>query len=244
MPGRGAWSVSGRGGTLEYAPDGSTRPGPYYMLADDDDRLVGVGGWASPRANRRAVHGAVIAYQRALNRLDRDHSLTVDGVYGEKTRDAVTRWQQAQPASADIKVWGGIGPSTSKGLLMPTLRATVRADLQAVVCGVVTQESMWDVGAVGFVDEHDVGLAQINAQAHPDMSERERLQPATCFEFVETYLTSSLDALDGNLQDAIASYNLGVGGARSWIRDGRPDVWKSRNVRGYISTILNVCGES
>jgi len=247
MPGRGAWSVKGRGGTLAYGPDGTTRPGPYYMKASTGKRLVGAGGWESPNANRRAVHGAVLAYQAALNAALPKLGLKIDGKFGQRTGEAVTAWQQRQPKEADISVWGGIGPSTSQGLLMPTLRATVHPDLVQVVCGLITQESSWDAGAVGWVDMHDVGLAQINARAHPDMSEKQRLDPGVCFKFVEGYLNTALDALGRNLRDAIASYNLGIGGARSWINAGRPDIWtpsgasSSRNVKAYINTILSAC---
>lgn len=254
MTGRGAWSVQGIGGTLEYGADGSTRPGPYYALAIGDTPKVGSGGWKAASVNERAVHGAVLAYQRALNRqlggLPGFDVIVVDGVYGEATRDAVFRWQKRQPKFRDISVWGGIGPSTSKWLLMPTLRTWVADELEAVVCGLVTQESGWDVGAVGFVDDDDIGLGQINGPANPDLTERERLRPSVAFPYVQHRVEVGLENFDGNLRDAVASYNLGFGGANSWIKAGRPDMWQPtpgatpRNVRTYIDFILSACANT
>ena len=250
------WSVSGRGGTLEYGPDGSTRPGPYYMLAVGDDPLVGSGTWKSPELNERAVHGAVLAYQRALNRelggLPSFEGVVVDGLFGEQTAKAVTRWQRRQPADRNITVWGGIGQQTSKYLLMPTLETTVSSQFANVVCGIVTQESQWDAGCVGYTDPGDLGLGQISeiAREHDNLTERNCFQPITAFSYVEKLIRRAMDALDDNLRDAIAAYNLGIAGAQTWIRAGRPDIWKPsagatpRDVRGRIDTILSACAET
>ncbi len=248
------WSVSGRGGTLEYGPNGETRSGPYYMLANGDSAIVGSGTWKSPSLNERAVHGAVLAYQRALNRelggLPSFTGLVVDGLFGEQTAKAVTRWQRRQPADRGIEVWGGIGQDTSKWLLMPTLERTVSEQFESVVCGIVTQESGWDAGCVGYTDPDDLGLGQINKAANPDVTERQCFQPISAFAYVENLIRVAMDALDDNLRDAIAAYNLGIGGAQMWIRAGRPDIWKPsptatpRDVRGRIDTILSACAKS
>jgi soluble lytic murein transglycosylase-like protein len=112
------------------------------------------------------------------------------------------------------------------------------------VSGTITHESGWDAGAVGYTDPKDVGLAQINAEAHPEWDTDTRLQPYNAFRFVVAYYNESLDYFNGNVRDAIASYNLGRGGANSWIKAGRPDMWTPagsttpRNVKYYIDSIL------
>lgn len=145
---------------------------------------------------------------------------------------------------------GGIGPESSELLLKPILIATVNKTPRnplittKVVSGMVRAESLWDAGAVGYTDERDVGLAQINAEAHPTLSTDQRLTPEVSFAFICTYLTSNLAQLGNNLRDAIAAYNLGVGGTRAWIKAGRPAVWtppgtrSSRKVKEYIDKVL------
>jgi soluble lytic murein transglycosylase-like protein len=113
-----------------------------------------------------------------------------------------------------------------------------------IVSGTVNHESMWDAGAVGYLDDSDLGLAQINGTAHPDLSRVERLNPLVAFDFVVRYYENALSQLDNNVRDAIASYNLGIGGARRWISQGRPQWYtpegasRARNVWQYIDSIL------
>lgn len=239
MNGRGAWNNSGLGGTKKYK---SSAPGPYYYLGSGEkpaDR---------PRdPNEYVVHRAVVAYQRALHRRSGD-DLVYDGVYGQQTHDAVMRFQKNHEEQTGTP-WGGIGPQTSEALLRPDLvRVVKRLDIPGVtvdmVSGTIRHESNWDAGAVGYVDIRDVGLAQINAQAHPEWSTEQRLRPVLCFRFVVNYYRNALLELNRNTRDAVASYNLGIGGTRSWIKAGRPDMWTPagsstpRNVKAYIDGIL------
>lgn len=239
------WSTGGRGGTLEFGGDGTTRPGPYYMLASPTmgEALVGSGGPNHPELNYRAVHFAVKAIQRALNRELGPGTVRPDGVFGRATKSAVIRWQNKM----SISPWGGIGDSSSKLLFMPLLISSVKTQLQRVVCGLVSHESLWDPGTVGYADPDDLGLGQINMPANPAVTEEQAFQPKVAFEYIELIMAQRLETFDGNLGDAIASYNLGAGGALSWIRAGRPDLWQPspqgsfRNVRNYINTVLSGC---
>src|SRR6478735_5080854 len=110
MTGRGAWNNAGVGGTEKYKD--ATKPGPYYYLGSGE-KPVGRGR----DANEYAVYRAVIAYQRALNRA-LPENVVVDGYFGEKTSAAVTRFQEANKAVTGTP-WGGIGPESSKALLLP-----------------------------------------------------------------------------------------------------------------------------
>lgn len=245
MAGRGAWNAKGVGGTKQYKD--AAKPGSYYF--------TGSGYPPAGRdrdANEYAVYGAVKAYQEALIR--EGFPCYVDGLYGNATTKAMTLFQQKWVQSGDPKasVWGGVGPETSERLLSPLLRtihyyAVRHPQISATLCaGIIRSESQWDAGAVGAVDETDVGLAQINASAHPQWSTDMRLQPETSFEFIISYLTEAMVALSNNLRDSIASYNLGVAGAKKWIAAGRPDLWappgtdpkKPRDVKDYIDRAL------
>ncbi len=247
MAGRGAWSKVG--GTLSIKGDA---PGLYYRTPASGTNYIGKTiNEADP--NQRAVKGAVKAYQSALNRR-MNLSLTVDGILGPVTSKAISDFQKSRGEYVD----GVIGPKTSKSLLFADLQKVGRQYRLAnpgtsvisdeILCGVISSESGWDAGAVGYVDDEDLGLAQINGPSHPQWSEAQRLEPNTAFVFVFNYLKDSLaTAKIVTIDDAIASYNLGVGGAGKWIDAGRPDKWKptptsaERDVRGYITKIKTAC---
>lgn len=240
MSGRGAWPTSGAGGTKKYKDE--TKPGSYYYL----------GSGAKPEGRGRtadeyAVYRAVKAYQKALRSYFGIDTIVVDGYYGEQTESSVLQFQTYNPQVGTP--WGGIGPDTSKALLYPALEKVMAKVgnpmiTAKMVSGTVNHESMWDAGAVGYTDDDDLGLAQINGRSHPDLSRAQRLTPSTAFQFVVDYYNNALGQLAGNQRDAVASYNLGVGGARTWIRNGRPDIWTPagsttpRNVKRYIDNIL------
>jgi len=247
LSGRGAWSSIG--GTLSV--DG-TKAGIYYRLPTSGTNYIGK-NIDDTDQNQRAVKGAVKAYQAALNRR-LGIKLLVDGILGPVTSKAIFDYQKKVGEYVD----GVIGPKTSKSLLLPDLQKTVRNYQTAypghteitwvIVCGIISNESGWDAGAVGYVDDEDLGLAQINGPSHPQYSEAQRLDPMVAFPFVFNYLRESLDYVSiVTIDDAIASYNLGVGGASNWIKAGRPDIWKPtatsapRDVRGYINRIKTAC---
>jgi hypothetical protein len=243
--GRSAWPKGGAGGTLDW--DGKT-PGKYYVWAPAGTPLVGSGGWTSTDGNLRAVHGGVQAIQEALNRRI-NAGLTLTGEFDGATATAASQFR----LSVGEDSWPGVGPATAKALLLPDLQTICQSkglgDAWPVVCGVVQNESAWDPGAVGYVKPVDLGLAQINGDAHPDMSERERLNPLLAFTFIVNYLTNAMKALDGNLDDAIASYNLGITGCKRWIEQGRPEMYTPagsvpRNVPAYIDRIKNACADT
>jgi len=249
LSGRGAWNSRGVGGTLNIKGDG---PGLYYRTPATGTDYIGK-TVDTTDVNERAVKGAVKAYQAALNRR-LGINLTLDGVLGPVTSKAISDYQ----AKAGEHVDGVIGPKTSKSLLLPDLQKVVRNYRTAypghdeitwiIICGIITNESAWDAGAVGAVDDEDLGLAQINGPSHTQYTEAQRLDPMVAFPFVFNYLRESLDYVSiVTIDDAIASYNLGVGGATNWIKAGRPDIWKPtptsapRDVRGYIDRIKTAC---
>ena len=241
--GRGAWPKDGGGGTLSMSRDA---PGPYYAFPapEADLPLPGSGGWKSEDPNERAVHGAVLAIQHALNRRGK-YGLTASGRFDWPTMDATIKFQK----QVDLPAWGGVDRETAKALFLPDLKSrcrTLRFPHWQVACGVVTNESAWDPGAVGRVKHVDIGLAQINGDAHPDMSEVQRLRPGFAFTFIINYLNVALKTFDGNIDYAIASYNLGRTGARRWIDAGCPNPYTPagsvpRNVQAYIERIKTAC---
>lgn len=242
MSGRGAWSSKGRGGTLKRLKDDSTPPGPYYLLAKAPALLVGkaaqeaVRAYLTPTLDDLAVNFGVKAIQKLLNY--GAAGLALDGVFGKGTDAAVRTYQGKQ----EIKVDGSVGPATMGRLLLPHIKRIGGKDWE-VVYGLLKNEGGFDPGAVGTLDERDLGLAQINGRAHPDMSIAQRFDPIIAIQFNADYLLNAMKEL-GNRRDAVLAYNLGIGGVRQWIKAGRPRMWSpdggaERDTTAYVDRVLD-----
>lgn len=264
MAGRGAWNNKGRGGTLKrVTTDGAvtTEPGPYYMLAVAPDLLVGAKARNDlrdglvPTLDDLAVNYGVKAIQKLLNLAGASPKLVEDGVFGKSGTDAAVRAFQEKTG---LKVDGSVGPNTMKQLLLPHIKRLGGTDdvggqpRWTVVYGFLANEGAWDPGAVGYYDDSDLGLAQINGRAHPDLSVAQRFDPMVAIQFNIDYLKNALSYLNNNLRDSVLSYNLGIGGTKTWIAAGRPRYWNpstavgsdapfagSRDTKAYVDNILN-----
>lgn len=239
--GRGAWPKDGRGGTLAT----KTTPGPFYMLSEGLN-TVGLAavlrfldGQTIPQ-DELAVHLGVKAIQRLVSRCPGVKTIVpVDGVFGPKTDSGVKEVQKL----ASLKVDGVVGSKTMESLLLlPVVDAT--KDRWKAVWGILQYEGGWDPGAVGFADRRDLGLAQVNTVAHPQVTFNEAFDPFWAINFIDNYLLNAAKFLGPDIRDQVASYNLGIGGARKWIAAGRPDVWLpswstiERKPNEYIDRIL------
>jgi hypothetical protein len=246
VTGRGAWPGSGRGGTLNAK---GTAPGPYYR-APADGATVEAPGLTAYRALQSgnpaalddlAVYYGVLAIQNVLRGLD--GTVAADGVFGPRTGAAVKAFQTRTGLAAD----GVVGPNTTKRMFQGAISAAAAASNvpAKIVGGIAVTESSLDPGAVGYYDDNDLGLVQINGVAHPNVSVAARFTPAIALQWCADYLHTMLGKFGGRLDDAIAAYNLGEGGCRQWIAAERPDVWtppydtsgRARDVRGYIDRI-------
>ena len=241
MSGRGAWNIKGRGGTLKRLKDASTAPGPYYLLASKPP-LVGASArdaakeGAKPTLDDLAVNFGVKAIQKLLNY--HANALVLDGVFGKNTDGAVRAYQD----KVALKVDGSVGPTTMGHLLLAHIKRIGGGDWE-VVYGLLKNEGGFDPGAVGYVDEQDLGLAQINGRAHPDLTIAQRFDPIIAIQFNADYLLNSMKEL-GNVRDAVLSYNLGIGGVRTWIKAGRPRMYSPdggplRDTTVYVDRVLN-----
>ena len=65
----------------------------------------------------------------------------------------------------------------------------------------------------GPVGNQDIGIAQINELAHPDVTRAQALDPYFAVPYASNLLKSNMDYFGGDLNRAIAAYNVGKGGA-------------------------------
>jgi peptidoglycan hydrolase-like protein with peptidoglycan-binding domain len=231
--GRGAWSSVG--GTLRS--DGLA-PGSYYRAPAGTMQMPGIVGYKAVQSsgtcdiNSYAIYMGVKGIQRELAILD-------DGLFGPQTGAALKAWQAEHSLEPD----GVYGPASAKVMFAPVARSVAAGvNTNPIVAKLTVAhvgfESSWDPGAVGYVEPRDLGLGQINGPAHSDLTPQFRLTARYALSWVANFVYNNLEAMLWNERDAIAAYNLGVGGARSWVRAGRPDVWNNVKVKQYIDGVL------
>lgn len=233
--GRGAWPLNGTGGTLS---DRGDAPGGYYRAPTGKSAMPGLIGARAARSggactlNEYAVYMAVRAIQQRVG-------ADPDGVFGPDTGKRLGVWQANHGITPDEV----FGPQSGKRMFRPlavaaAIRLSAIKDFHLVVAGHIGHESWWDPGAIGVSTPADLGLGQINGPSHPDMSAEQRLTPAVSIPWVADFALANITAMKGNLRDGIAAYNLGIGGARSWVAAGRPTQWGTTNVPKYIASVL------
>lgn len=245
--GRGSFPASGAGGTL--SSDGA-HPGRYYTLNHGDQSMIGLTAYRANKANSKVSIDYYATWRGAVG-IQRMLGVTADGLFGKDTFAALKSWQSARGLVPD----GVAGPATLRAMFSPLARkiavmaGSAHTVLPDLVVGHVGYESGWDVGAVGVTTPVDLGLGQINGPSHQSMSEIVRLDPESALRFVAQFVDDNLTAFDGNVRDAVAAYNLGIGGARTWVKAGRPDVWTRTGdngqtsvtyVRRYIDQVLDL----
>lgn len=239
--GRGSWPANGIGGTLNSNGNG---PGPYYCAPTIPTvRMPGSTGALAIATHTPcsiddyAVFMAVKALQPHFGLTGKD----VDGELGPQTGAAIMAFQKAQ----HIEVDGVVGPFTCQALFKPLAVSAAKslgdtaheAMLVQMTCGTLFLESTYDPGAVGVVDPQDLGVGQINGPAHPEISVDQRLNPLSTIPWMVKFIAGNLATMGYSEEDAIASYNLGIGGARSWIKAGRPQMFNGTNVLAYIQSV-------
>lgn len=245
--GRGAWSKEG--GLLQLdRTNNITKPGPYYMAPVNSTYMIGKATAALIAQNKPvainfyATFLAVKQLQKRLNAILPGTDLVIDGILGPKTDASIKALQKKLGVVAD----GMIGPNTSAAVFVPIVQE--QAAKLAVgwenPAGIIKKECGFDMGAVGYVDTHDLGVGQINMISHPEITPEQAFDHVFAIDYViKRYKKALIDF--GNERDAIASYNLGYGGTREWIKAGRPAIWtpswdiKPRNTKEYIDQIVN-----
>lgn len=223
--GRGAWPKDGLGGTLDSR---GQNPGPYYALADHPLKEVGLRAICNNlRGEPYSIHDdavfhGVLAIQALLIE-EFQASLKGDGVYGPATAEAVKKAQSFFGLASD----GVVGKKTMQWLMWaPIHKIANRSNFPwEALWGILQYEGGWDPGAVGWHDNQDIGLAQISLKFHPETTLSQAFCPSYAMNFIAGYISYGMEEFNGNITDAVISYNLGIAGTWQWIADGRPAYW-------------------
>lgn len=231
-PGRGAWRLTG--GLLPGRP-GSTSSTGYYRLAVAGETPVGSAWLTGKDASHhaRVVWGGVKAIQRLVG-------ATPDGWFGPQTRAKVISAQMRLALETD----GIVGPATMRQLLLPLFRdiAAVTGVPLPILGGLMVHESALDPAAVG-VNGIDHGLAQINLNAHVDVSIEQALTPDFAVHWSAEDLAHVAATWRGKTTAdvwdiAIANHNSPLL-ARRWATSGSPPVVEGREfqIQEYVEKV-------
>lgn len=153
-------------------------------------------------------------------------------VIGDATHKAMRDFQAAQGLTAD----GTFGKPDLRELFRKRIENV--EDRHGLPRGVLGRKSSWESGfdpvALG-PDKKDRGIAQINRDAHPDVSDEEAFTPSFALPWAGRYLASLKAGIEeeaGTMKAARAAYNTGRTVALQWMRDGFPSAGGPVNERG------------
>lgn len=110
---------------------------------------------------------------------------------------------------------GNRSPKISQDIIDNILSASKQYNLNpAILAGLIQHESAgtWDPRIVGPTG--DYGLVQINLAQHPDVTLAQAYDPSFAIPFAARYLSNALQKYH-DINRAIASYNVGLGGANN-----------------------------
>lgn len=173
-------------------------------------------------------HGyGVIAVKRALKRRANDYAIIVDPkfnsenlTFGAQAEALCRSFQDVLGLNKD----GAIGPDTARELFRKdVLNAASDVDFPSEVLGqLLDLESDFDPGATNVNTDgtRDRGIAMLNDNANPDVDDKEAFDPMFAIPRAARGLRNNLDLLD-DLPAAVASWNVGLGGAKTYLRARR-----------------------
>lgn len=186
--------------------------------------------WTSPRsyfkgmtlptdtADKQRARWAIISVQRELiaQQYLNANPDYLNGGFGTLTDRAVRRLQQDEQLVVD----GIVGPKTALHLYEPVFEAEEarRVIPGHILRGLIRNESSVDPGCVGS-NTNDRGIAQINRDAHPEVSDKTAYANATfCVALAATLLRNAYEKFR-SWAPAIACFN-NPAKAQQWAQNG------------------------
>lgn len=147
--------------------------------------------------------------------------LAITPWYGECAAAVTARFQKNQSLKGLTS--GVLGPTVAK-VLFRKRSEEVEAQYSIpdnLLSKLKSLESANDPAAIGYLDERDRGLLQINSYFHPDVSDDEAFDPAFSLDWGGKNLKSAFNTFK-DWDVAIAAHNVGWGGAEVWQDAGKP----------------------
>jgi hypothetical protein len=142
--------------------------------------------------------------------------------FGRGTEQATWRFQHANSDCG--KPDGVIGPMTAMVLWRKRKLAVEKryGIPDNWLAKQITHESANDPAARGYVDPRDRGLSQISSLHHPEVSDKQAFTASYSMPWHGEMLAQAAKLFYGDWEAAVVSWNLGLGGARTWVLDGKP----------------------
>lgn len=139
-------------------------------------------------------------------------------VLGDAAVRQVVEFQRSRGLADD----GVIGPHTGRELLKKRIAdwAYGYRVPQIDLDGIVRHESGYDLGAIGYVDHDDRGVTQKHIYAGGSVNLSQAIRPALALPRLAAQLQRV--ALEWDEDTAVASWNVGEGGAEWWYSEGKP----------------------
>lgn len=144
----------------------------------------------------------------------------IDGIFGPKTQQGVKNFQSRSGLSID----GVVGPKTARTLFDKRARSQeLRVNMPGpYLHGLMRWESAYDPGAIG-PNGIDLGLVQINLDAHKDITQLQALDPEFSVSYAADRMRSAYEAFKSKpeiaWQCAIAQHNS-PRKAKLWFESG------------------------
>jgi peptidoglycan hydrolase-like protein with peptidoglycan-binding domain len=143
--------------------------------------------------------------------------------FGDAVSNSVKDFQEKVGLTPD----GVCGSRTLKELFRKRIEAAEDANglLRGVLGKKTSLESGFDPVAVGFVDNDDKGICQINTRIHTSVTEGKAFDPAFAIPWAAAFIASNKNKIEhdlNTLKAARAAYNIGGVYARQWLLAGFP----------------------
>lgn len=169
---------------------------------------------------------AALAFKKEYNYNGYDGSgigcpLALTPWYGECAAAVTARFQKNQSLKGLTS--GVLGPTVARVLFRKrTHEIEAQYSIPDELLGKLRQlESANDPAALGYLDDRDRGLLQINSYYHPEVSDDEAFDPAFALDWGGMQLKSAYNTFN-DWDVAVAAHNVGWGGAEDWQNAGKP----------------------
>lgn len=222
MTGRGGWTRIG------FPPNATSA---FYTFVEPE-HVGAAGTMSSANLSQRAVNYGVKSIQRRVNELGWATDTGNEPIRVNGDLDAYTffgiGWMQGK---LGLRVDGRAGQTTMLHALWPVIRDASGGgrwtpQVKHIVGAITAHESGYDPGAVGYEDDHDLGLVQINGPANPTMTEADRFDYRKALTYALDRIKAAIETPGYTVDAAIASYGY-PSVAQHWVQTGT-ELWPEK----------------